>query len=127
MATEGHPVEVSTRACGVSDSGFYAWRRRPPPKRAIRHAWLTDLLLMIHADLRGTYGGRWVNAEFTIGRGIPVGYEAVAMLLQSAGIQWIPDNRSRRRKAPLTPTASDLVDRNFARSDPDQLWVTDIT
>lgn len=42
-----------------------------------------------------------------------------------AGIQGLPGSR-RRRKATGGPTALDLVDRNFARSDPDQLWVTDI-
>jgi len=127
MVAEGHPVTVSTRECCVSSSGFYAWKGRSPSKRAIRHTWLTDLIVMIHADSRGTYGGRRVHAELTIGRGIPVGYEAVATLMRRAGIQGLPGNRNRRRKAPSTPTASDLVDRNFDRSEPDQLWVTDIT
>jgi len=121
MAAEGHPVTVSTRACCVSESGFYAWRRRSPSKRAIRHACLTDLILMVHYDSRGIYGGCRVHTELTIGRGIPVGYEAVCLLIRRAGIQGLPDNRSRRCKAPSAPTAADLVDRNFARSDLDQL------
>ncbi|HCV36824.1 MAG TPA: hypothetical protein DF783_07835 [Acidimicrobiaceae bacterium] len=121
MVAEGHAVAVCTRECCVSSSGFYAWKRRSPSKRAIRHAWLTDLIVMIHADSRGTYGGRRVHAELTIGRGIPVGYEAVCLLIRRAGIQGLPDNRSRRCKAPSAPTAADLVDRNFARSDLDQL------
>ncbi|MFC4530911.1 IS3 family transposase [Sphaerisporangium dianthi] len=33
----------------------------------------------------------------------------------------------RRRSVHQTPTAADLVDRQFARTGPDQLWVTDIT
>ena len=36
MADEGHPVEVSTRVCSVSNSGFYMWRKRPPSKRVGR-------------------------------------------------------------------------------------------
>ena len=62
-----------------------------------------------------------------IERGIPVGYEAVAMLMRRAGIQRLAGNCLRRCKAPLKPTATDLVDQNFARTESDQLWVTDIT
>ena len=79
--------------------------------------------LRFEGNLRGQAGPCGAHDR----RGIPAGNEAVAMLMRRAGIQGLPDNRNRRRKAPSTPTASDLVDRNFARSDPDQLWVTDIT
>ena len=80
-----------------------------------------------HADPRGTHRDRWVHAKPTIGRGIPVDYEAVATLMRRVGIQGLPDNRHRRRKAPSTPTVSDLVDRSIDRRVSDQLWITDIT
>ena len=126
MAGEGHPVEVATRINAVSVSGFYAWRNRSPSARAIRQAWLSDHIAQIHAESRGTYGSRRVHAELTLGRGIAVGVEAVAVLMRRAGLKGLPGNR-RRRRPPDTPTAADLVDRQFARVDPDQLWVTDIT
>ena len=125
MAAEGLPVEVSTRVCGVSVSGFYEWRSRAPSARSIRHAWLTDQIIEVHAASRGTYGSRRVHAELTLGRGVQVGYHAVTMLMARAGLQGLPGNR-RRRKPTGGPTALDLVDRNFARTEPDQLWVTDI-
>lgn len=61
-----------------------------------------------------------------MGRGVQVGYHAITMLMARAGIQGLPGSR-RRRKATGGPTALDLVDRNFARPEPDQLWVTDTT
>ena len=61
-----------------------------------------------------------------MGYGITVGHNAVAMLMQRAGLAGLPGARRRRRLIP-GDTAADLVDRNFARSQPDQLWVTDIT
>ena len=56
MAGEGLPVEVACRVLGVSCAGFYAWRFRPPSARAVRHAWLTDLIREIHAASYGAYG-----------------------------------------------------------------------
>jgi putative transposase len=125
MVAEAHSVQMSCRVLEVSESGFYARRSRPPSRRAIRHAWLTDLITEVHVASRGTYGALRVHAELTLGRGIVVGHNAVAMLMQRAGLQGA---YGRRRRYPhQTPTAGDLVERNFVRTQPNQLWVTDIT
>jgi putative transposase len=126
MADEGHPAQMCCRVLEVTDSGYYAWRSRAPSPRAIRHAWLTDLIAQVHAESRGTYGALRVHAELTMGRGIIVGHNAVAMLMQRAGLQGLPGAR-RRRPRHATPTVGDLVEREFARAEPNQLWVTDIT
>ena len=126
MVAEGLPAQVACRVLDVSESGFYAWRSRPPSERAIRHAWLTDLIGQIHVDFRGVYGYRRVHAELTLGHGLTVGEEAVWLLMRKAGLQGL-SGRPKYRRIPNQPTAGDLVDRNFARNDPDRLWVTDIT
>ena len=126
MAAEGLPVQLACQVLGVSESGYYAWRKRAPSARAIRHAWLTDLIREVHLASRGTYGARRVQAELVLGRGISVGHQAVELLMRRAGIQGL-SGRSRARRAPHCATASDLVQRDFVRTQPDQLWVTDIT
>lgn len=126
MASEGLPVQACCQVLQVSESGYYAWRGRPPSARSVRHAWLTDLIRQVHLDARGVYGARRVHAELTLGRGVSVGHGAVAMLMQRAGLKGLPGNR-RRRPVAQVPTAADLVDRGFARTGPDELWVTDIT
>jgi transposase InsO family protein len=67
-----------------------------------------------------------VHAELTLGRRIEVGHCQVELLMQRAGIAGISGRPKWRRVANLA-TASDLVDRDFARRERDQLWVTDIT
>jgi putative transposase len=126
MAGEGLPITVCCRVLGVSEAGFHMWRRRPPSARAVRHAWLTEQIRRVHADSRGTYGGRRVHAELTLGLGIQVGHGAVELLMHRAGLKGPPGTR-RRRPLHQTPTAADLVDRQFTRTAPNQLWVTDLT
>ena len=48
------------------------------------------------------------------------------MLMRRAGLAG-PSDRPRWRPIPNMAGASDLVDRNFHRDEPDRLWVTDIT
>ena len=52
---------------------------------------------------------------------------AMLMLMYRAGPAGLPGNRRRRRLVIPAETAADLVDRYFARTQPDQHWVTDIT
>jgi putative transposase len=126
MAAEQIPVEVACRVLDVSTSGYYAWRSRPPSARAIRHAWLTDLIVKVHQDSYRTYGALRVHAELRLGRGVVVGHNAVALLMRRAGLAGAT-GRPRWRHAKPDQVAADLVDRDFARGGPDQLWVTDIT
>lgn len=126
MATEGHPVKTACRVLDVTTSGFYAWRSRPLSSRAIRNVWLTDLITEIHASSRGTYGRLRVQAELRFAREVVVGHNQVGALMRSAGLAGLPLRRQRRKGLSVV-AASDLVEREFARPEPDQLWVTDIT
>ncbi|MCC8245016.1 DDE-type integrase/transposase/recombinase [Saccharothrix sp. NEAU-S10] len=80
----------------------------------------------IHVESFQVYGAPRVHAELTLGRGITVGHNTIALLMRRNGIKSLP-NRRRPRPKHDTPTAVDLVDRDFARPAPNQLWVTDIT
>jgi putative transposase len=126
MAAEKLPVQVACRVLGVSESGYYEHRKRPPSERSIRHAMLTELITQIHVESHAIYGGRRIHAELTLGRGVLVGHNQVELLMRRAGLQGVTGRRKWKRIQP-NHIASDLVDRAFARSGPDQLWVTDIT
>jgi putative transposase len=126
MAGEGLPVQAATRFLRVSESGYYAWRSRGPSARSVRHAWLIEQIQAVHQNSKGTYGARRVHAELRLGHGIIVGHNAIEMLMRRIGITGLPGSRRPRPKH-QTPTAGDLVDRQFNRPQRDQLWVTDIT
>jgi putative transposase len=47
-------------------------------------------------------------------------------VMRRLGLVGLP-GRPKYRKIPNTPTAEDLVNRDFARTEPNRLWLTDIT
>lgn len=73
LTYQGCSIERVSRVLEVSAAGFYAWRQRPPSERAIRHAWLTELIRGVHEESFQACGARRVYAELTLGRGLAVG------------------------------------------------------
>ena len=126
VTSEGHDVKAACELFDVSRAGFYHWKDRPLSPRAIRNAWLTDLIVEIHTASRGTYGAPRVHAELRLGRDVIVGHRQVANLMRDAGLVGLPVKR-RFKKVSRAISSTDLVERSFAREGPNQLWVTDIT
>jgi transposase InsO family protein len=116
------------RVLEVSASGYYAWVKREPSKRAREDEVLRKKIEAIHSESRGTYGRPRVHAELKE-EGEHVGCKRITRLMRQAGLQGV----SRRKKYRTTVRdrdarpAPDLVDRNFTVERPDQLWVADIT
>jgi len=127
LAGQGFAAKRCCRILGVAASGFFMWRRRSPSPRQVRFAWLTELVRAIHADSRGTYGWRRVNAELVYGHGVVVNRKTVRKIMRAEGLHGLPGPRKGLRRKANIATAADLVERRFDRPAPDQLWVTDIT
>jgi putative transposase len=120
---------VACRVLAVSRSGYYDWHGRPASPRAQEDEYLLKLIEQVHTDSRETYGSPRVHAELRLGLGLPVNLKRVARLMRAAGIQGL--YRRRRRgctvRDPAAAPSSDLVNRNFTVTEPNRLWVTDIT
>jgi putative transposase len=126
LTDAGFSVQRCCSVLGVTPQGYYAYRRRPLSPTQMRRQWLTALIKQIHADSRGTYGARRVRAELTQARGVHVSKHLVTLLMHNAGLAGLP-GPAKVRRIKGTPSADDLVERKFARSQLDELWVTDIT
>ena len=120
-------IATMCRVLGISSSGYYAWSKRAPSRRAQTNAALTRTVRTIHAVSRGTYGAPRVHAELAA-EGIPASKNRVARVMRDANIVGVS-----RRKFVVTTVrdggrqAPDLVDRTFAADAPNVLWVADIT
>jgi len=122
------PVAVLCRLLGVSRSGYYAWRRRPPSARTRADQGLSQRIWEIHEQSRGTYGTPRIWAELHHA-GVACSRKRVARLLRQAGVQGCHRRQGPRItwRTPDTPVAPDLVRRAFTAPAPDRLWVADIT
>jgi putative transposase len=123
------PIATMARVLGVSETGYHAWRHRPPSTHALADAALLKRVRTVHASSRETYGAPRVHAELRAG-GERHGRKRIARLMREAGLV----GASRRRDGPITTRrdkearpAPDLVDRRFVAPGPNRLWVADIT
>jgi putative transposase len=121
-------VTKMCRVLGVSSSGYYAYRHRPPSSRAVANEQLLGRIREIHAFSRETYGQPRMYAELR-DDGWRVNHKRVRRLMRLDGLQGATRRkkwRTTKRDRDARP-APDLVERNFRVDGPDQLWVADIT
>lgn len=123
-----HPVEAMSRVLGVSRSGYYAWRDRPPSRRAQANAVLLAKIEAIHKASDGTYGVPRVLMDLEA-QGETAGRHRVARVMRAGGLVGVTRRRKPRttRRRPDAEPAPDLVQRDFQADAPDRLWVADIT
>jgi putative transposase len=82
----------------------------------------------VHKENFGVYGARKVHAQLRR-QGHAVARCTVERLMRTAGLRGLTRARGPRTTVPGTgpDTRSDLVERAFTATGPDQLWVADIT
>jgi integrase len=118
LAADGYDIAVACRVLGVSRSGYYDWRNRPPCDRDVEDAYLANTIVDIHQMSRASYGAPRVHAELRLGMGVRVGRKRVARLLRMTGRRGI-SHRHKRRHRPAEAVHQDLVQRKFVAARPD--------
>ena len=79
-------VRLMCRVLEISESGWYAWRRREPGARALANARLTEKIRTIMVESRSTYGAPRVTARLRQD-GHAVSENRVARLMKAAGLK----------------------------------------
>lgn len=124
-----HSVRLMCRVLEVSPSGYYAWCAAPISRRAQADATLRDQIDAVFHASGKTYGSPRVHAELQA-TGTRVGRKPVARVMRGAALV----ARPRGKRAPRTtdsahdlPIAPNRLDRQFAVTEPNRVWVSDIT
>lgn len=124
-----YDVSLLARVLGVSRAGYYAWKRRPSSARALVDAELGEQIRRIHTETEGIYGAPRIHAELELEHGVKIGRKRVARLMRQLGLRGADGRRGGPRtttRDAVRPSAPDLVDRRFAREEPNRLWVCDL-
>jgi len=123
------PITQMCKIFRVSSSGYYAWAKRIPSKRAQENKKLLVEIKVAHKESRKTYGSPRIYHALRR-KGIAFGQNRIARLMRRNGIQ----ARRQRRKYPKTTqrsagaiAAPNQLKQNFKVSNPNQVWVSDIT
>ena len=121
-------VEPICRVLQVAPSTYYAAKSRLPSARAIRDAVMMPILLALWLANFKVYGAHKLWKAARRG-GHDIGRDQVARLMKTLGIEGVRRGRRIRTTRPDEKAARspDLVERDFTATEPNRLWVTDLT
>jgi putative transposase len=112
----------------LARSGYYAWCNRKTSLRNQENEILSEQIEQIHQSGRQTYGSPWIHASL-VAQGFQVGRQRVVRLMTTLGIGARP---TRKFKATTNsehdwPIAKNVLARDFTTTEPDRVWVADMT
>jgi putative transposase len=121
-------VEPVCRELQIAPSSYYARKTRLPSARSLRDDRLRGEIRRVFESNYGVYGADKVWASLNR-EGTRVARCTVERLMREMGIQGARRGKTRRTtlRDETVAKPADLVDRQFAASRPNELWVADLT
>ncbi|MEU4526080.1 IS3 family transposase [Amycolatopsis sp. NPDC024027] len=126
LAADGIPVAVTCRVLNIARQPYYRWRARPVTAAELERAYRTNALFDAHRD-DPEFGYRFL-ADEARDAGLSMADRTAWRICSSMG-WWSAFGRKRGRngKKAGPPVHDDLVRRDFTATEPNQLWLADIT
>jgi transposase InsO family protein len=125
-----YPVSLLCECLEVSESGFYAWLKRPESTRSKEDRRLETHVRAVFEGSDKTYGSHRIKGELK-DDGITVGRHRVRKIMRRADLNVLRAKRFKKTTIadPSRQAAPNLVGRRFdeVATKPNRLWVTDIT
>lgn len=121
-------MKAMCRFFNISRAAYYEWVKRlnEPDRDANR----MELVQEAYEKSRKTYGYRRVTMWIQQNRGISINHKAVLRLMKKMNIRSIARKRKPYKKMSqldIYHRYSNILDRDFTATKPNQKWVTDIT
>ncbi len=125
---EEFSIRAMCRVLQVHFSGFYAWLKEPLSQRVQEDTRQTELIQQAWIDSGKVYGYRKLTDDLR-DQGEHISENRVARLASLAGIAARVGYKRRPGRYGGKPAivAENRLEQQFCVSQPDQIWVTDIT
>ena len=134
-----YPLSVVCGVLGVTQSGFHAWRGRPPSRREQERDRLSIDIRKVFDDHRGRYGAPRIYRVLCAQGGYTGSLNRIQSLMRGMGIGAKAGKKFKvtTDSAHALPIAPNLLGQDFScdpspastshAKAPDQVWLSDIT
>ena len=121
-------LKLMCRVLRISRSGYYAWRSRPESRRQAENRRLLKRIEAVHDRSRKTYGSPRIHRHL-IAEGELCSRGRIERLMKVNGVR-----AKQKRKFVVSteskhnlPVAANILERKFTVSEPNRVWLSDIT
>jgi putative transposase len=123
-----YPIPMMSRMLDVSASGYYAWQERPLSHHGREELRLEVEIKAAHKRTKQTYGAERLQCDLAE-HGVQVGVCRIKRIRIKLGIRC---KQKRKFKATTyskhgLPISENLLNQQFRVSEPNKVWLTDIT
>jgi transposase InsO family protein len=123
-----YSVPLMSRALDVSASGYYAWLERPLSKRAQEDVRLEVEIKAAHKRTRKTCGAERLQQDLAE-NGVQIGVCRIKRIRKKLGLRCKQTKKFKTTtdSKHILPVAENVLDQKFEVSEPNSVWVSDIT
>lgn len=113
---------------GVSSSGYYDFLKRSQSNQTIRKKEITEDIIKIYNESKQIYGAPKIT-KLLRDKGHIIAEKTVGNYMREAGIRaiWVSPYKRTTIDPDFDNNLKNILDRNFAPTSPNAVWVTDIT